>query len=103
VSPAASSVPASNHRRHAGLPGLLAAATIGLQALGCAGFANFFLFAARDNSSLSPTSPLPHELQAYRDTYRQSMIRRGGSPHAFMFSQAYLVPVRVDVARVRGF
>lgn len=45
--------------------------------------------------------PLPHELPGYLDKYRESMTRVSGSPEAF--SQAYPVPVRVGVARVRGF
>lgn len=45
--------------------------------------------------------PLPHDLPGYLDKYRESMIRVSGSPEAF--SQAYPVPVRFDVARVRGF
>ena len=45
--------------------------------------------------------PLPHELPGYLDKYRESMIRVSGSPEAF--SEAYPVPVRVDVSRVRGF
>jgi PPOX class probable F420-dependent enzyme len=45
--------------------------------------------------------PLPHDLPGYLDKYRESMIRVSGSPEAF--STAYPVPVRVDVARVRGF
>ena len=45
--------------------------------------------------------PLPHELPGYLDKYREAMIRVSGSPEAF--SEAYPVPVRVDVARVRGF
>jgi len=45
--------------------------------------------------------PLPHELPGYLDKYRESMTRVSGSPEAF--SQVYPVPVRVDVARVRGF
>jgi len=44
---------------------------------------------------------LPHELPGYLDKHRESMTRVSGSPEAF--SEAYLVPVRVDVARVRGF
>ena len=45
--------------------------------------------------------PPPHELPGYLDKYRESMTRVSGSPEAF--SEAYPVPVRVDVARVRGF
>ena len=45
--------------------------------------------------------PLPHELPGYLDKYRESMIRVSGSPEAF--SEAYPVPVRVDILRVRGF
>jgi PPOX class probable F420-dependent enzyme len=45
--------------------------------------------------------PLPHELPAYLDKYREAMIRVSGSPEAF--SEAYPVPVRVEVTRVRGF
>jgi PPOX class probable F420-dependent enzyme len=44
---------------------------------------------------------LPHELPGYLDKYRASMIRVSGSPEAF--SETYPIPVRVDVARVRGF
>ena len=45
--------------------------------------------------------PLPHELPGYVAKYRESMIRVSGSPEAF--SEAYPVPVRIDVGRVRGF
>ena len=45
--------------------------------------------------------PLPHELSGYLDKYRASMIRVSGSLEAF--SEAYLIPVRFEVARVRGF
>jgi PPOX class probable F420-dependent enzyme len=45
--------------------------------------------------------PSPHEMPGYLDKYRESMARVSGSPEAF--SEAYPVPVRVDVARVRGF
>jgi PPOX class probable F420-dependent enzyme len=45
--------------------------------------------------------PLPHELPAYLDKYRESMVRVSGSLAAF--SEAYPVPVRVEVTRVRGF
>ena len=45
--------------------------------------------------------PLPHELPGYLDKYGESMVRVSGSPEAF--SEAYPVPVRVDVERVRGF
>jgi PPOX class probable F420-dependent enzyme len=45
--------------------------------------------------------PLPHQLPGYVDKYGESMIRVSGSLEAF--SEAYPVPVRVDVARVRGF
>jgi PPOX class probable F420-dependent enzyme len=45
--------------------------------------------------------PLPHQLPGYLDKYRESMTRVSGSPEAF--SQAYPVPVRVEVVRVRGF
>ena len=45
--------------------------------------------------------PLAHELPGYLDKYRESMIRVSGSPEAF--STSYPVPVRVEVARVRGF
>ena len=44
---------------------------------------------------------LPHELPGYLEKYREAMIRVSGSPEAF--SQAYPVPVRVEVTRVRGF
>ena len=58
MSPQALSAPQSNPAQHAGLPGLLAAAVIGLQALGCAGFAVLFLFGAPNRASLSPISHL---------------------------------------------
>jgi PPOX class probable F420-dependent enzyme len=45
--------------------------------------------------------PLPHELPAYLDKYGEAMIRVSGSVEAF--SEAYPVPVRVEVSRVRGF
>jgi PPOX class probable F420-dependent enzyme len=45
--------------------------------------------------------PLPHELPDYLDKYRESMIRVSGITEAF--SEAYPVPVRVQVTRVRGF
>lgn len=45
--------------------------------------------------------PLPHELPGYLNKYSESMTRVSGSPEAF--SEAYPVPVRVDVAHVRGF
>ena len=45
--------------------------------------------------------PLPHELPGYLDKYRESMTRVSGSPEAF--SEAYPVPVRLEVVRVRGF
>jgi PPOX class probable F420-dependent enzyme len=45
--------------------------------------------------------PLPHQMPGYLDKYRQSMVAVSGSPEAF--SSAYPVPVRVEVARVRGF
>lgn len=45
--------------------------------------------------------PPPHELPGYLDKYREGMTRVSGSPEAF--SEAYPVPVRVDVTRVRGF
>jgi PPOX class probable F420-dependent enzyme len=45
--------------------------------------------------------PLPHQLPGYVDKYGESMIRVSGSLEAF--GEAYPVPVRVDVARVRGF
>jgi PPOX class probable F420-dependent enzyme len=45
--------------------------------------------------------PLPHELPGYLDKYRERMIRVSGSPEAV--SEAYPVPVRVDILRVRGF
>jgi hypothetical protein len=35
------------------------------------------------------------------EKYRKAMIRVSGSPEAF--SEAYPVPVRVEVTRVRGF
>lgn len=45
--------------------------------------------------------PLPHEQAGYLDKYRASMMRVSGSLEAF--SEAYPVPVRIDVVRVRGF
>ena len=45
--------------------------------------------------------PLPHGLPAYLDKYREAMIRVSGSPEAF--SEAYPVPVQVEVTGVRGF
>jgi len=58
VSPQAPSAAQSDPEQHAGLPGLLAAAVIGLQALGCAGFAVLVLFVAPNRASLSPISHL---------------------------------------------
>lgn len=43
---------------HAGMPGLVAAALIGVQSLGCGVFAVIFLFAAPQGASLSDTSHL---------------------------------------------
>jgi len=51
-------VPAPVSPRHAGSWGMVAAAMIGLQALGCAGFSVFFLFAAAGGATLSGTSHL---------------------------------------------
>jgi PPOX class probable F420-dependent enzyme len=45
--------------------------------------------------------PLPHELAGYLDKYRASMTRVSGSPEAF--SEAYPVPVLVEVTGLRGF
>jgi PPOX class probable F420-dependent enzyme len=45
--------------------------------------------------------PPAHELSGYLDKYRESIIRVSGSPE--QFSEAYSVPVRVEVARIRGF
>jgi PPOX class probable F420-dependent enzyme len=45
--------------------------------------------------------PLPHELPEYVAKYQEAMIRVSGNAEAF--SQAYPVPVRVEVTRVRGF
>jgi len=45
--------------------------------------------------------PLPHELPAYLDKYREAMIRVSGSPE--VFSEGYPVPIRIEVTRVRGF
>jgi PPOX class probable F420-dependent enzyme len=45
--------------------------------------------------------PLPHEVPDYLGKYRESMIRVSGSPEAF--SEAYPVPVLVEITRVRGF
>jgi len=45
--------------------------------------------------------PPPHEMPGYLDKHRESMTCVSGSPEAF--SEAYPVPVRVDVACVRGF
>jgi PPOX class probable F420-dependent enzyme len=45
--------------------------------------------------------PLPHEMPAYLDKYRDQMIRVSGSLEAF--SARYSVPVRVRIRRVRGF
>ena len=50
--------PAPNTPRHAGMPGLVAAAIIGVQALGCAALAVIFLLAAPRGASLSNTSHL---------------------------------------------
>src|ERR1035437_9402439 len=62
MSPSASIIPVPNPPHQAGLPGLVAAATIGLQALGCAGLAVFFLLVASDRASLSVTSHLMFSL-----------------------------------------
>lgn len=48
--------PAVAPRRHAGTPGLVAAAIIGLQGLGCAALAVFFPLVAAQGASLSNTS-----------------------------------------------
>ena len=50
--------PAPASPGHAGPWGMVAAATIGLQALGCAGFSVFFLFATAHGATLSGTSHL---------------------------------------------
>lgn len=50
--------PAPITPRHAGMPGLVAAAIIGVQALGCAIFAVIALFATPRGASLSNTSHL---------------------------------------------
>ena len=48
--------PAFGPARHAGTPGLIAAAIIALQALGCAALAVFFPLLAAQRASLSSTS-----------------------------------------------
>jgi hypothetical protein len=48
--------PARTSPRHAGIPGLVAAATMGLQAIGCVVLAVIFLPAATEGASLSNTS-----------------------------------------------
>jgi PPOX class probable F420-dependent enzyme len=41
-----------------------------------------------------------HELTGFRDKYHEAMNRVSGSPAAF--SEAYPVPVRIDITRIRG-
>jgi PPOX class probable F420-dependent enzyme len=45
--------------------------------------------------------PPAHEHSGYLNKYRESITRVSGSPEAF--SEAYSVPVRIDVVRIRGF
>ena len=77
MSPPVSSVPSPNPARHAGLPGLLAAAAIGLQALGCAGFAVVFLFVAPNSASLSPTSHAMFSLFTLLFAFGLGLVARG--------------------------
>ena len=56
VSTPESTPPLPRHGQHAGMPGLVAAAIIGVHALGCAVFAVFFSLMAAQGASLSNIS-----------------------------------------------
>lgn len=53
------------------------------------------------DASIGLEAPPPHEHPVYLAKYRESMIRVGGSPQGF--SDAYPVPVRIVIDRIRGF
>ena len=53
------------------------------------------------DATIALEEPLPHAHPGYLAKYRASMIRVSGSPQAF--SEAYPVPVRIVIDRVRGF
>lgn len=53
------------------------------------------------DASVALEEPLPHAHPDYLAKYRASMIRVSGSPQDF--GDAYPVPVRIVIDRVRGF
>lgn len=53
------------------------------------------------DASIALDAAPPHEHPDYLAKYRESMIRVGGSPQGF--SDAYPVPVRIVIDRIRGF
>ena len=53
------------------------------------------------DASIAQEELPPHEHPAYLAKYREAMIRVSGSPQAF--SDAYPVPVRIVIDRIRGF
>jgi PPOX class probable F420-dependent enzyme len=55
----------------------------------------------RGTARLLAGRPLPHEVPEYLAKYGESMVRISGS--ADEFGEAYPVPLRVDVTRVRGY
>lgn len=62
---------------HAGLWGKVAAAAIGLQAVGCAGFSVFFLFAAAGGATLSGTSHLMFSVITATFGFGLALVARG--------------------------
>jgi PPOX class probable F420-dependent enzyme len=53
------------------------------------------------DASIALDAAPPHEHPDYLAKYRESMIRVSGSPEGF--SDAYPVPVRIVIDRIRGF
>ncbi|NUS44005.1 MAG: TIGR03667 family PPOX class F420-dependent oxidoreductase [Mycobacteriaceae bacterium] len=52
-------------------------------------------------AALDADAPLPHELPEYMAKYEALMGRVSGSPEGF--SKEYPVPLRIAIARIRGF
>ena len=68
---------ARTSRRHAGMPGLVAAVIIAVQALGCAAFAVLFLLAAPKGASLSDASHLVFSLLTLVFAIGLAVVARG--------------------------